>query len=138
MEESLFRKKSIDRISSPEQLNDYMHVTSPTVWVILAAVIILLAVLLVWTSLSTLDSYAAGTAQAEGGVLAVYFENTQIASQIEPGMNVLVGDDVMVIRSVGNTSYGVPFAVADTTLADGTYPARIAYKKTQLIRLLLG
>ena len=29
MEEQIFRKKSLDRLSSPEQLNDYLHVTSP-------------------------------------------------------------------------------------------------------------
>ena len=32
MDESIFRKKSLDRITSPEALGDYLHVTSPTVW----------------------------------------------------------------------------------------------------------
>ena len=39
----LFRKKSMDRVSSPEQLNDYIRVTSPGLWLVLAAVVILLA-----------------------------------------------------------------------------------------------
>ena len=43
MEESLFRKNSVEHISSPEQLNDYLRVTSPAIWVVLIAVIILLA-----------------------------------------------------------------------------------------------
>ena len=42
MDESIFRKKSIDRISSPEALNDYLRVTTPTFWLILAAIILLL------------------------------------------------------------------------------------------------
>ena len=29
MEESLFRKNSMEQITSPEQLNDYIRVTSP-------------------------------------------------------------------------------------------------------------
>ena len=41
----IFRKKSLERVSSPEQLNDYLHVTSPAVWVVLAAVIVLLITL---------------------------------------------------------------------------------------------
>ncbi len=41
MDQNLFREKSIDRISSPEQLNDYLRVTSPAVWVILLAVVLL-------------------------------------------------------------------------------------------------
>ncbi|HAG12584.1 MAG TPA: NHLP bacteriocin system secretion protein, partial [Ruminococcus sp.] len=34
----VFRKKSLDRISSPEQLTDYLRVTNPGIWVVLAAV----------------------------------------------------------------------------------------------------
>ncbi len=43
MSDQIFRKKSLDRISSPEQLNDYIRVANPGIWMILAAVIILLA-----------------------------------------------------------------------------------------------
>ena len=32
MENKLFRQKSIDRVLSPEQLQDYMRVTNPGVW----------------------------------------------------------------------------------------------------------
>mgnify|MGYP007122110349 CR=1 FL=1 len=39
---SIFRKKSLDRIESPEQLNDYIRVTSPGIWIFLAAAIVLL------------------------------------------------------------------------------------------------
>ena len=45
---SFFRKKSLDRISSPDQLYDYIHVTTPSVWVVLLAVFILLAGMIVW------------------------------------------------------------------------------------------
>ena len=75
MEESLFRKDSMDRISSPEQLNDYLHVTNPTVWVVLAAVIILLAGMLVWGFFAQIDSFASGTAKVEGGTMTVLFRN---------------------------------------------------------------
>ena len=30
MNESIFRKKSLERISSPEEVDDYMKVTSPS------------------------------------------------------------------------------------------------------------
>ena len=38
----IFRKSALDSISSPEQLTDYLKVTDPGVWIILAAVILLL------------------------------------------------------------------------------------------------
>ena len=56
MEESLFRKNSVEHISSPEQLNDYLRVTSPAIWVVLIAVIILLAGVLIWASFANIDS----------------------------------------------------------------------------------
>ena len=62
MDNSIFRKKSLERISSPESLNDYLHVTSPAVWLILTAVILLLAGMLIWSSVASIDSFATGTA----------------------------------------------------------------------------
>ena len=47
-EKSIFRKKSIDRVSSPEQLNDYIKVTTPSVWLILFATLFLIAGTLIW------------------------------------------------------------------------------------------
>ena len=44
----LFRKKSLDRVSAPEELNDYIRVTTPSVWLILFATIILIVGTLVW------------------------------------------------------------------------------------------
>ena len=45
---SPFREKSIERIENPEQLNDYLKVTSPGVWLVLATVIVLLIGVCIW------------------------------------------------------------------------------------------
>ena len=45
---SIFRKKSIDKVSSPEKLDDYIRVTTPSVWITLAAIVILLVGIIVW------------------------------------------------------------------------------------------
>ena len=45
---SIFREKSLERVTSPEQLNDYIRVTTPSVWIILAATLILIIGTLVW------------------------------------------------------------------------------------------
>ena len=55
-ESSVFRKKSLDRISSPEQLNDYIRVSSPGIWILLAAVIILLIGIGVWAVFGTMET----------------------------------------------------------------------------------
>ena len=51
----IFRKSAIEYVSSPEQLTDYIRVTTPGAWGILAASIILLAALFVWTAFGRVD-----------------------------------------------------------------------------------
>ncbi len=135
---SLYRKESMERIQSPEQLNDYLHVTNPTVWVVLAAVILLLAGVLIWGSVASVDSYASGTAQVQDGTMVVVFDDAQLAGNVEAGMQVTVGDTSSVISSVGVGEYGNAFALADTTLADGIYSARVIYRRTQVLKILFS
>ena len=45
---TIFREISLDRVSSPEQLNDYIRVTTPSVWLIMFAAVILIIGTLVW------------------------------------------------------------------------------------------
>ena len=51
----LFRKKSMERVHSPEELNDYIRVATPSVWLVLLATAILLAGALAWSVLGTVD-----------------------------------------------------------------------------------
>lgn len=44
----LFRKTAIEHVRTPEDLNNYIKVTTPGVWTVLIAVIVLLAALLFW------------------------------------------------------------------------------------------
>ena len=44
----VFRKKSVERISGPEGLNDYIRVTTPSVWLVLGALVLLVAGMLAW------------------------------------------------------------------------------------------
>ncbi len=44
----LFREKSLEAVESPESLNDYLRVTSPDVWLVMAAVITLLIGAILW------------------------------------------------------------------------------------------
>lgn len=62
---SIFRQKSMDRVSSPEQLNDYIRVTTPSVWLVLAAIILLLVGMLAWSVLGTVEARNADGAAEE-------------------------------------------------------------------------
>lgn len=55
---SIFREKSLQRVSSPEELNDYIRVTTPSVWVVLAALVLLLAGMLAYSVFGTVETHA--------------------------------------------------------------------------------
>ena len=55
---SLFREKNLERLESPEQLKDYLRVTSPGVWVVLATVIVLLVGVCIWGFLGRIEATA--------------------------------------------------------------------------------
>ena len=46
---SIFRQKSLDKVSSPEKLDDYIRVTTPSVWITLTAIVLLLVGAVVWS-----------------------------------------------------------------------------------------
>ena len=64
MDNNLFREKSLQRVSSPEKLDDYIKVVSPGVWLVLIAVIILLLGVLAWASVGNVPvTDASGTVE---------------------------------------------------------------------------
>ena len=135
---SVFRKASMDRIQSPEQLNDYLRVTNPTVWVLLAAVIVLLTGVLIWGSFTYIGSFVDGSGQVEGGIMTVTFADDDLSKNVEAGMTVTAGDVQATVSSVGYSADGRRFALAETSLADGVYQVQIRYRQTQIMKLLFN
>lgn len=50
------RVNTPQRISSPDQLTDYLRVTNPGVWVLLASIILFLAGIFAWFYIGTLET----------------------------------------------------------------------------------
>ena len=138
MKESIYREKSLNRVSSPEELGSYLRVTSPAVWLLLIAVILLLAGMLLWSSKVSIDSIAAGTARVENGSMILTFDDEQIASAVKPGMTVRVGEAEGRISGIGTLPSGGLFASGEIALSDGTYSASVILRKTQVLKLLFN
>lgn len=130
--------QDIRRMSSPEQLNDYLKVTSPKIWLLLVAVILLVVGLLLWSGFTTIESYATGTARAVGGELTVTFDDAGKASKVQAGMEMTVGDVQTEILTVGTNENDEIVASAHANIPDGSYSVRVGYKTTQVISMLLN
>ena len=131
----LYRKGSLEQIQSPEQLNEYLRVTNPGVWVLLTAVILLLVGLLIWGSFTYIDSVAYGSAEVLDGVMTLRFEDAGAAEGIEAGMYVSIGETSAEILSLGRDEQGL-FALARVELPDGNYEASVRYRQTQILKLM--
>jgi len=72
MNDGLFRKKSMDKVSSPESLNDYVRVANPSIWMILGAIIVLLIGVCIWGIFGRLDTKVRVGSISKGGQSICY------------------------------------------------------------------
>ena len=86
-QKSIFRDKSLDRLSSPESLNDYIRVTTPSVWLILGAIIIFLVGVCVWGIFGTLDETVPTAAISKNGQVSCFVSENDF-KRVSVGMNV--------------------------------------------------
>ena len=87
MKDSLFREKSADRISTPEQLNDRLRVVNPGMWLLLTGILLVLAGVCVWGIFGRLNTVLAVGAMTEHGKTICYVKE-ESRNQIMPGMEV--------------------------------------------------
>lgn len=104
----IFRKSTMDRVSSPDQLNDYIRLANPSVWVILAAVLILLAAVFVWGYFGALPTSVTANGVGSGGSV-VCFLPREDAEAVSEGMDAVVGSYPAVVSQVGS----VPLSAAE-------------------------
>ncbi|MBO5169355.1 MAG: hypothetical protein J6B70_01210 [Oscillospiraceae bacterium] len=99
MNEQLFRKKSIERVSSPEQLDAYIRVANPGVWLVLIAIIVLLVGVCVWGILGHLDTTISAVAVCENGTMTLYVKDED-GKSARTGMEVRIGEDTASVTAI--------------------------------------
>ncbi len=133
----IFRKKSLESISSPEQLNDYLKVTNIGIWVLLASVILLLAGLFAWSTVGRLETTANGVAVVENGTAQILIYDTS-KGDIKSGMTVRMGDDEYTVSTVEKDDLGRSIAYAPVSELDGKYDVKIVIESIAPISFLFS
>ncbi len=106
---SIFNRRATEKLRSPDDLDKYVRVTNPSVWVILAACIVLLAALLVWGVFGAVTSSVTATGACVDGK-AMCFLNADDAAKVHVGDSAMVGDKRMKVASVA----AVPLSLSET------------------------
>ena len=131
----VFRQEALDRIASPEQFNDYLHVTHAGVWVFLSVIILLLAAFISWSALGKLETtVSARAAVTDGTARITVLGNAEVVS----GMTVRMGDAEFRISEVTKDEMGLTIAIAPVNLANGNYDAVIVVETLSPISFLLA
>ena len=143
MQSQIFRNKSVERISSPEQLQDYMRVTTPGVWMVLTAVILLLAGMIISSAVVTMESTIKEQAvvDEDGTVLQIALPLAQ-KELVEPGMRVRVaGREAkidMIFQLEGEVQVLAELTKEGDKLSAGTYDVEIVTETVTPISLLFN
>lgn len=101
---TIFREKSLERISSPEDLNDYIRVANPGVWLALAGIIALLIGFIIWGIYGKLETRISALVMSDEGQVTCYVREKDI-SQIADGMKLILSDGTeCTVKGIGEES----------------------------------
>lgn len=139
MGEEIFRKKSLDRIKSPDSLNDYVRVANPGVWLLMAAVILFLAGVCVWSVLGHIRSTVKAVAHVDNGIVTCYVEAADIRS-VKEGMPAEIDGNSAVVSEIGSLDEmtGAYSVILDADMEDGVYLAEIITENIRPISFVLN
>jgi len=148
MNNDIFRKKSIDSINSPEDLNSFMRITNPPLWMILFAIIILLAGAIVWGCTNTIDTRSQCIVISDG-MQSYCYVHTDDLPYISQSTEIHMDDRIYFMDTIedhgvyaetvmndyqivlgsyqaGETVYGLSLT---NTLPEGTYEAYVVLER---------
>lgn len=103
MENSIFREKNVESISSPDSLNDYIRVVRPSLWLTLATVVLLLIGVTVWSVVGRIDDTIPAAVVAENGNTYIYVDVNNLADMPEKATITVNGRDLILNTSTYTT-----------------------------------
>lgn len=157
MKNSLFREKAYKKTLSPEQINDYIKTTRPSVWLTLSAIILLVLGILVWGVYGKLEITITSVTVCEDGKSYCYISENDI-DKISDNAYVRIEESEYKINDISQlpvpvsgqiSPYGlhlgsfendewVYWAKIDATLKDGVYKTYIVSDCVSPISLILN
>ena len=136
MDKTLFRQKTCEKMSTPDELTDYLKVTNPPAWMVINVVILLLAGLITWSIFGHLETTVDVKATVVSGVVTVMIDSKD-AESVKNGMEIEIEGKTGKIGNVEKDEYGRTTATVKLDLEDGEYEGEITTESKTPISFLL-
>ena len=91
--------KNLKAVSSPEHLDEFIHVSNPAIWSVLAAIAVFLFGFLFWALSTDLEMFVDFTALQTEDSLVFYLRDSE-AGGVQEGMQISVDGQLYPITSV--------------------------------------
>ena len=139
MSEEIFRQKSLDKVKSPENLDDYIRVSNPGVWLLLISVILLLAGACVWGIFGHIDDTVKANVHAENGEIVCYVSDDDIYS-VKEGMVAQFDDyEAVVTKIEHNDEHGYVCTLqSEHKVQNGVYEGKIVIESIKPLSFILN
>ena len=139
MNEKLFRKKSLEKIKSPEILDDYIRVSNPGIIILLVSVILLLAGAFIWGAFGYLESKIPVNVLVEQGAGICYIEEKD-APLVKEGMTVRFENTEGVIAEMKEEQYWGHYALVEinSSIPNGNYDGEIILSRYRPITMIFN
>lgn len=159
MKKELFRSKSLHHISSPEGLHDYIRVTGPRLWMLLAVIAVLLTGFIIFAATASmenvmnirvnvvaLENEESDPDGSEPTYTSLVLSQLPIAQleNVAIGMPVRLGEEKGKISYIGTTpeedaiNIVIEMDVDYVPLPDGEYDAELVLESTTPISFLFN
>lgn len=134
MNDSIFREKSLTKVQSPDNLNEYIRVSNPGIWILLVSIVFLLLGLCIWGCFGQLQTVVRAEANCESGVITGLLSQEDAAA-VRPGMAAELGGRTGKVAQVNGNECTIEM---EEPLADGSYTAEILVESIHPISFLLN
>ena len=149
MENKVFREKSLERIKSPDDMRDYLHISSPRLWMVLAAILAILIGFVVYASCTRIENTVSGQAEVytfsdieEPVSIILMTFPIEMGDVIDVGMELRIsgqkGSVIAVATDTGSTAVSAKLDDPSVLLKDGTYDAEILLEQISPLSFLMN
>lgn len=98
--DSIFNRRAAEKLRSPDDLDKYVRVTNPSVWVVLAACIALLAGLLAWGVFGSVTTNVSTTGVLTDGGKVVCFLKSDDTAKVNAGDDATINGRQMTVKEI--------------------------------------